>query len=87
MNRGERAKGAKSKLSGLSKFQMAGNQHGFDILEVHFSRIRLKVSGSIIGRRGAVGLEHDVGAVNLVPTRLEHGSGKYDVIGAIVVHP
>jgi hypothetical protein len=74
MNRGERAKGAKSKLAGLSEFQMAGNQHGFDVLEVHFPSIRLEVAGSIIGRQRAIGLKNDVRAVNLVPTRFEHGS-------------
>ena len=66
---------------------MAGDQHGLDVLEVHFASVRLKIAGSIVGRQRAVSLKHDVRAVNLVPIRLEHGSSKYDVIGAEIVHP
>ena len=84
MHRGQGAQRAKSKLSGLCKVQVAGNQHGFNVFQVHFASIRLKISGFIVSRQRAVGLQHNLGAVNLIPTWLEHGSGKNNAIGAVI---
>jgi hypothetical protein len=44
MNRGQRAKSAKTKLAGLGKVQVAGDQHGMHVLEIHFASVRLEVA-------------------------------------------
>jgi hypothetical protein len=87
MHRGQGAKRAKSKLAGLSKFQVAGDQHGLNIPQVHFASIRLKTAETIVSRERTVRLEHNIRAANLVPTRFKHGSSKHDVISAVTVHP
>jgi hypothetical protein len=87
MKRGQRAKSARTKLAGFGKLQVAGNQHGMHVLKVHFASIGLEAAESIVGRQRAFSLEQDIRTVDLIPTRLEHGSGKYDAIGAVIMHP